>query len=211
MITIDHMHFEVIENYRDAFDEEQFQEKYSEVLNKYDYIVGDIGYEKLRLAGFFRDNKTKADRDKKFSAAQDYLYEYCNFGCAYFVLRKVPKSVIKEMVENGELEAPSEEDTEPDSAETVDGESETSETADGKTIEETAETEAETKEPESASEDSSRQDEADYKKPVQKQPQQKRKNQSRGRKKPNQQKQKQNDKSGASTKTLAEHQSFNKS
>ncbi|MFD2830160.1 YutD family protein [Corticicoccus populi] len=97
MITINHMNFELIENYRDAFNEEQFVEKYSEVLNKYDYIVGDIGYEKLRLAGFYRDNKKKVDRDKKYSAIQDYLFEYCNFGCAYFVLRKVTKAEVKAM------------------------------------------------------------------------------------------------------------------
>lgn len=95
MITIDHMHFELVEDYRDAFDEEQFKKKYSEVLNKYDYIVGDIGYEKLRLTGFYRDGKSKVERDKKYSAIQDYLYEYCNFGCAYFVLRKIPKSEMK--------------------------------------------------------------------------------------------------------------------
>ena len=95
MITIDHMHFELVEDYRDAFDEEQFKKKYSEVLNKYDYIVGDIGYEKLRLTGFYRDSKSKVERDKKYSAIQDYLYEYCNFGCAYFVLRKIPKSEMK--------------------------------------------------------------------------------------------------------------------
>ena len=95
MITIDHMHFELVEDYRDAFDEEQFKKKYSEVLNKYDYIVGDIGYEKLRLTGFYRDGKSKVERDKKFSAIQDYLYEYCNFGCTYFVLRKIPKSEMK--------------------------------------------------------------------------------------------------------------------
>ncbi len=80
MITIDHMHFELVEDYRDAFDEEQFKKKYSEVLNKYDYIVGDIGYEKLRLTGFYRESKSKVERDKKYSAIQDYLYEYCNFG-----------------------------------------------------------------------------------------------------------------------------------
>lgn len=95
MLTINHMNFELIEDYREAFDEEQVVEKYSEVLNKYDYIVGDIGYEKLRLAGFYRDNKKKVDRDKKYSAIEDYLYEYCNFGCAYFVLRKVTKAELK--------------------------------------------------------------------------------------------------------------------
>lgn len=99
MITVDHMNFELVENYRDAFDETQFDSKFSEVLNKYDYIVGDIGYEKLRLTGFYRDNKKKVERDKKYSAIQDYLYEYCNFGCAYFVLRKVPKTELKEREE----------------------------------------------------------------------------------------------------------------
>lgn len=85
------MHFELIEEHRDAFDLEQFEDKYNEVLNKYDYIVGDIGYDKLRLAGFFRDDKKKTEIDKKFSAIEDYLFEYCNFGCAYFVLRKLSK------------------------------------------------------------------------------------------------------------------------
>ena len=104
MITIDHMNFELIENYRDAFDEEQFKAKYSEVLNKYDYIVGDIGYEKLRLTGFHRDNKRKVERDKKFSAIQDYLSEYCNFGCPYFVLRKVTKEELKAREAEGEVQ-----------------------------------------------------------------------------------------------------------
>ncbi|CAM3313309.1 YutD family protein [Nosocomiicoccus ampullae] len=91
IITIGHMHFELIEEYRNGFDEEQFKEKYNEVLNKYDYIVGDIGYEKLRLAGFYRDDKKKSEFDKRFSTIQDYLLEYCNFGCAYFILRKISK------------------------------------------------------------------------------------------------------------------------
>lgn len=108
MITIDHMNFELIENYRDAFDEEQFKGKYSEVLNKYDYIVGDIGYEKLRLTGFHRDNKRKVERDKKFSAIQDYLSEYCNFGCAYFVLRKVTKEELKARETAGEEQSEAE-------------------------------------------------------------------------------------------------------
>lgn len=222
MITIDHMHFEIIENYRDAFDEEQFQEKYSEVLNKYDYIVGDIGYEKLRLAGFFRDNKAKADRDKKFSAVQDYLYEYCNFGCAYFILRKVPKSEIREMIENGELKDQSDETAEPskpDSDETVSGEGEPDETEGGSGSEAISGTGAESSESESESVESGRQDESSpvhkpesaEQKQTQKQPQHKRRNQSRSRKKPNQQKQRQEGNGKTSGKTLAAHQSLKKS
>ena len=96
MITIDHMNFELVENYRDAFDEEVFIEKYSELLNKYDYIVGDVGYEKLRLAGFYRNGKRKVEPDKRVNAIEEYLNEYCNFGCAYFILRKVSKQELQE-------------------------------------------------------------------------------------------------------------------
>ncbi|KKK34095.1 hypothetical protein WN59_10925 [Salinicoccus sediminis] len=193
MITIDHMHFEIIENYRDAFDEEQFRDKYSEVLNKYDYIVGDIGYEKLRLAGFFRDDKAKADRDKKFSAVQDYLYEYCNFGCAYFVLRKVPKSEIKEMKEQGEFEEPVAGETPVSDPKASDGnvtEADRPESAGG------------------AGEGGASREQKDVPKEQGRgNRQSRRKKPSRGKKKPGQQKGKQNSSQKPSGKTLAEHQS----
>ncbi|MFZ3590660.1 YutD family protein [Bacillus sp. DJP31] len=91
MIQINHLSYEVIENYRESFDEEAFRNRYSEILNKYDYIVGDWGYNQLRLKGFFEDQNQKATYDTKISTLKEYLYEYCNFGCAYFVLRKIKK------------------------------------------------------------------------------------------------------------------------
>ncbi|MCU5745932.1 YutD family protein [Staphylococcus sp. SQ8-PEA] len=89
MIKLDDKHFELIEEYRDAFDEEQFGQRYSEILDKYDFIVGDIGYEQLRLKGFYKDMNKKVDMSKRFSTIQDYLLEYCNFGCPYFILRRL--------------------------------------------------------------------------------------------------------------------------
>ena len=57
------------------------------ILNKYDYIVGDWGFEQLRLKGFFRDDMKDVQRSQTIGAVQDYLYEYCNFGCAYFIIK----------------------------------------------------------------------------------------------------------------------------
>lgn len=68
-------------------------QRYSEVLDRYDYIIGDWGYEKLRLKGFLRDNHPKVNRDTAFSGITDYINEYCNFGCAYFVLQKSKESI----------------------------------------------------------------------------------------------------------------------
>lgn len=74
---------------RDGFQEDALNERYSEILQKYDFIVGDWGFDQLRLKGFFHDKNVKASFDSKISMLDDYIYEYCNFGCAYFVLEKV--------------------------------------------------------------------------------------------------------------------------
>lgn len=97
MIQIGSKSYELIQNYREAWNPEAFKQKYSEVLDRYDYIIGDWGYEKLRLKGFLKDNHPKANRDTAFSGITDYINEYCNFGCAYFVLQKV-KETPKESV-----------------------------------------------------------------------------------------------------------------
>ncbi|WP_062047483.1 YutD family protein [Bacillus sp. JCM 19034] len=89
MVRIQGLQFEVIENVKNGWDEEAFKERYSEVLNKYDYIVGDWGYNQLRLRGFFEDRNKKSTYDTKISTLPDYLYEYCNFGCAYFVIKRI--------------------------------------------------------------------------------------------------------------------------
>ncbi|EUJ44650.1 MULTISPECIES: YutD family protein [Listeria] len=91
MITIQNQTYELIEDNREAFDEEAFTERYSDILSRYDYIVGDWGYDQLRLKGFFDDDNRKATYDTKISTLKEYLYEYCNFGCKYFVIKKVTK------------------------------------------------------------------------------------------------------------------------
>ncbi|MGG4034817.1 YutD-like domain-containing protein [Paenibacillus cisolokensis] len=90
MIHIAGKTYKLVYDHKNGWNPEIFRERYSEVLERYDYIVGDWGYEKLRLKGFFRDNHPKANKDTAISGVVDYINEYCNFGCAYFVLQKVP-------------------------------------------------------------------------------------------------------------------------
>lgn len=95
-------------DYREAFKLEDFTNRYSDILAKYDYIVGDWGYGQLRLKGFYDDQNAKATFDTKIGTLQDYLYEYCNFGAAYFVLKRGEKQpeVIQEVeTEIVEIEA----------------------------------------------------------------------------------------------------------
>jgi len=81
--------YELVQEYKNGFNYEAFRDRFSEVLDRYDYIVGDWGYNQLRLKGFFKEGSQKATKDSSASAIQDYLNEYCNFGCAYFILKKL--------------------------------------------------------------------------------------------------------------------------
>lgn len=91
-VKSDAIEFLILKNVKDAFDATVFSQRFSDILLKYDYIVGDWGNEQLRLKGFYKQT------DKKLSAMNinrldDYITEYCNFGCAYFVLENPsPKS-----------------------------------------------------------------------------------------------------------------------
>lgn len=81
--------FRLVANHREGFDAQKLGERYSDVLSRYDYIVGDWGYEQLRLKGFFRADNRRAHPDQRIDSLEDYLYEYCNFGCAYFVIERI--------------------------------------------------------------------------------------------------------------------------
>ena len=83
--------FTLVENSKDAFDVTAFTQRFSEVLTKFDYIVGDWSNEQLRLRGFYKNERAEESLEK-ISRLQDYLLEYCSYGCAYFVLEnQVPK------------------------------------------------------------------------------------------------------------------------
>ncbi len=81
--------YEVMINHKNGWNAEAFRSRYSEILERYDYIVGDWGYNQLRLKGMYKDGQPKAAKESQFSFTTDYITEHCNFGCAYFVLHKV--------------------------------------------------------------------------------------------------------------------------
>lgn len=87
-LMINGVDYEVVKDHKAAFDVDKLNDCYSDILNKYDYIVGDWGYDQLRLRGFYQDNNHQANRDQLIGTFEDYLYEYCNFGCAYFILKR---------------------------------------------------------------------------------------------------------------------------
>lgn len=99
MIRVQGVSFELVEDFRDGWNQDAFKERYSDVLSKFDYIVGDWGYGQLRLKGFFEDNHSKATFDNRISFMDEYIQEYCNFGCPYFLLKRLAETKTEEIKE----------------------------------------------------------------------------------------------------------------
>ena len=95
-IMVDECRYRLVKNYRESFDIELFNDRYSDVLNRYEFIVGDMGFEQLRLKGFFANSQKKMPVEQRIGSLQDYLYEYCNFGCAYFILERLGVHPVQE-------------------------------------------------------------------------------------------------------------------
>lgn len=88
IIKVEDSSYELINNYRDGFDESEFLNRYTDYFKEFDYIVGDWAYSKLRLKGFYEDNNKKSSKINKISILEKYIEDNCAYGCRYFVLKK---------------------------------------------------------------------------------------------------------------------------
>ena len=86
---VNQQEYEVIKNYREAFQEEEFLEKCTDYFYDYDYIVGDIAYSKLRLKGFYDAHNKKVKSINNYDRLEEYLKNNCAVDCKYFVVKKV--------------------------------------------------------------------------------------------------------------------------
>ena len=87
LLKSDACQFTVLENHKDALDATRFGQRFSEIMLKYDYIVGDWSNDQLRLKGFYEDERPNTRKTDRISRLSEYLREYCAFGCAYFILK----------------------------------------------------------------------------------------------------------------------------
>ncbi|WP_235827935.1 YutD family protein [Brevibacillus migulae] len=105
--------YEIVDEYRNGWNQEAFKERYSDILDKYDFVVGDWGYGQLRLRGFYDNANRRVPFEQRIDFLDEYLHEFCNFGCPYFVLRKLKGEQLPPGMEwPGDDETPSARDQE---------------------------------------------------------------------------------------------------
>ncbi len=90
-ITLLEEEYDVIKDDNDSLDLETLTSLATDYFKPYDYILGDYSYGKLRLKGFYHDNNKKATKINKFSYLDEYIKNYCSYGCNYFILEKTKK------------------------------------------------------------------------------------------------------------------------
>ena len=88
LVTIGDNKYEIIKNYKNGFDKDEFISKCTEYFYDFDYVVGDWAYDKLRLKGFYEDDNKKAKNFNKIGDLDRYLKENCAYECKYFVAKK---------------------------------------------------------------------------------------------------------------------------
>ncbi|MDK8234266.1 YutD family protein [Aerococcus christensenii] len=93
VIQTDTNHYEIngqpfllIKEKEQAFDREALSDRYMDILDSYDYILGDWSFDQLRLTGFYKDDVSHFRCSRSFSQLEDYLIEFCGFDCHYFIL-----------------------------------------------------------------------------------------------------------------------------
>lgn len=87
-VNINNCDYEIIKDYKNGFNEEEFLSKCTDYFYDYDYIVGDIAYGSLRLKGFYDEKSKKVNKINNFKNVDNYLKEYCATDCKYFILKK---------------------------------------------------------------------------------------------------------------------------
>lgn len=73
----------------DIFDLEEIKEKITDYFDNYDYIFGDVAYNKVRLKGFYNSNNKNVNEINDIKNLDNYIKNYCAYGCKYFLLKKV--------------------------------------------------------------------------------------------------------------------------
>lgn len=88
-VEVENHEYEIIKDYKNAFDKEDFISHYTDYFYDYDYVVGDIAYGKLRLKGFYDEKNIKVKPLNNYKNVDKYIKEDCASDCKYFIVKKI--------------------------------------------------------------------------------------------------------------------------
>lgn len=81
--------YQIVEDKNKIFNYEELKEMITPYFNDYDYILGDVAYNKIRLKGFCDKNNKIYKPINDIKTKDEYLNLYCAYGCKWFLIKKV--------------------------------------------------------------------------------------------------------------------------
>ncbi len=81
--------YKLIKDYKNGYEKEAIEEKYTEYFDDYDYILGDWAYGKLRLKGFCDQDNKLFNKINDINSLNEYIKKHCAYDCRYFVIKKM--------------------------------------------------------------------------------------------------------------------------
>jgi len=88
-IIINDKKYQVIKDYGDTLNSLDLNSIVTEYYFKFDYIVGDWAYGKVRLKGFYNSNNKLVKEYNNYLKVDEYIKNSCAYGCKHFILEKI--------------------------------------------------------------------------------------------------------------------------
>ena len=88
-IVINDSEYELIKDYKNGFDKDEVISKLTDYFDRFDYILGDWAYGKLRLKGFCEKTNKCYKKINDIAFVEDYIKDNCAYECSHFILKKV--------------------------------------------------------------------------------------------------------------------------
>ena len=72
-----------------VFDYSTVKELFTDYFDCFDYVFGDIAYNKLRLKGFCKKTNKRYNKTNNIDDLDNYINNYCAYNSKWFLLKKV--------------------------------------------------------------------------------------------------------------------------
>lgn len=88
-LKINDKKYKIIKENGECLNTIDLNEYVTDYYDDFDYVVGDFAYSKVRLKGFYKHNNKKVKKINDINYVDDYINNFCAYGCKYFILEKV--------------------------------------------------------------------------------------------------------------------------
>lgn len=88
-ITINKLNYELVRNNGNCFNKDDIENLLTEYFEKFDYVLGDYAYDKLRLKGFYDKTNKNVSKINNILDVDGYIRDFCAYEGKYFLLKKI--------------------------------------------------------------------------------------------------------------------------